>query len=117
MKNEGVSALSFLFIVPLLFVIICFIVDFTVIYKEKRKLNSNMNTVIDLYKDGNISRILSYSHEQDFIANYVEQENGVKFTLTKKIELKTPVGKHVFGELYELKISKTVTNESLNHNI
>lgn len=117
MKNERFSGLAFLFIVPLLFVIICLIVDFTVIYKEKRKLNDNMNIIVDLYRDGNISRILSYSHEQEFSVSYVEQENGVKFTLTKKIKTKTPVGKHVFGDLYELKISKIVTNESLNHNI
>lgn len=106
--NEGISAMAFLFIVPLLFVIGCFILDFVIIYKEKSKLNDNMEYIIALYEDGNTSRILAYSHENNFKANYVKEENGdIKFTLKKEIELKTPVGKHILGSPYKLEVTKT----------
>ena len=111
MKNEGLSALSFLLIVPLLFVIICLIVDFTVIFKEKNKLKDNMEYVIALYDDGNTNRILSYSHEQNFKANYYVEEKEIKFVLTKEIELKTPVGTHIFGNPYKIELTKVVTKE------
>ena len=105
--NEGISAMAFLFIVPLLFVIGCFILDFVIIYKEKSKLNDNMEYIIALYEDGNKARILSYSHENNFKANYSKVEDGIKFTLIKEIELKTPVGKHILGSPYKLEVTKT----------
>ena len=108
----SISAMSFLFIVPLLFIIVCFAIDFVYIFKEKNQLKDNMEYVIALYKDGNTSRILAYSHEQNFKANYyLEEDNKVKFVLTKEVKLKTPVVKHVFGDPYKIEVTKTVINE------
>ena len=58
MENEGVNALKFLFIIPILFVIGCFILDFVPIIKEKGKLKDDMEYVVHMYNEGNISKIL-----------------------------------------------------------
>ena len=117
--NAGISAMTFLFVVPILFVVVCFIIDFSIIFKEKNKLKDNMEQVIALYEDENTinendrqRNILKYADANNFKANYTVEENGdVKFTLTKKIELKTPVGTHILGNPYSLELIKVKSKE------
>ena len=104
--NAGISAMTFLFVVPILFVIVCFIIDFVIIYKAKDQLKDDLEYIVALYEDGNKARILSYSHEHNFKANYSKVEDGIKFTLIKEIELKTPVGKHILKSPYKIEVTK-----------
>ena len=45
MDNQGINAMPFLFLVPILFVIGCFVVDFIPIFKTKSELKDDMEYV------------------------------------------------------------------------
>ena len=112
MENEGIKSMSFLFMVPLLFIIGCIGLDFVLIYKQKSELNKDLNYIIDLYKENNITRILSYSDENDFKTSYYKVEgNKMEFVVTKEVKFKTPVPKVVYGELYKIEIKKVIDIE------
>ena len=109
MENEGIKSMSFLFIIPILFIVGCLGFDFVLIYKQKIELKDNLDYVIDLYKEDNINRILSFSDENDFKTNYYKTEdNKIEFVLTKKIPFKTPVPKVIFGEVYNIEVKKVI---------
>lgn len=108
MENEGVNALKFLFIVPILFIVGCFIVDFIPIIKEKGKVKDDMEYVIHMYNEGDTSRILSYSHNRDIKTNYTIEENKVNFVITKEVKVVTPVVKLIFGDIYVVTYKKSI---------
>ena len=109
MENEGINSMSFLFLVPLLFIIGCIGLDFVLIYKQRSELKNELDYVIDLYKENNINRILSYSDENDFKTNYYKlDDNKIEFVVTKEVKFKTPVPKVVYGELYKIEIKKVI---------
>lgn len=106
--NQGISALPFLFIIPILFVVGCFILDFVPIIKEKNKLKDDMEYVIHMYEENDISRILSYSHSRDLKTNYTQEEDKVNFVITKEVEVVTPVVKLIFGNPYVVTYKKSI---------
>ena len=111
MKNEGISIMPCLFIIPILFVVGCFIVDFMVVYKQRNELVRHMENVVDLYNNNEINRLKPYSDEHSFKLEYYKEENKVKFIVTKDIKLLTPVPKLIFGDFYKIELTKSINIE------
>ena len=111
MKNEGISIMPCLFVIPILFVVGCFIVDFMVVYKQKNELKHHMEYVVDLYNNNEINRLKPYSDEHSFKLEYYKEENKVKFIVIKDVKLLTPVPKLIFGDFYKIKLTKSINIE------
>ncbi len=111
MDNEGISALPFLFLVPILFIIGCFVYDFIPIIKEKSKLNDHMEYVLTIYNEGKEDtkqKIVSYSNSNEIKTEYYIDGDKVTFEITKDVEVTTPVVKLIFGTPYTVKKTKTI---------
>ncbi len=109
MDNEGVSALPFLFLVPILFVVGCFIYDFIPVFKEKNNLKDNMEYIVQLYEDGHKDQISIYANSKGMKAQiYKESDTKERIELSKEVEMKSPVVKLIFGTPYKVEISKVV---------
>ncbi len=111
MKNEGISIMPCLFIIPILFVVGCFIIDFMVVYKQKNELMNHIEYVVDLYNNDEVNRIKPYSDEHSFKLEYYKEDGNVKFIITKNIKLLTPVPKLIFGDFYMVELTKSINIE------
>lgn len=111
MNNKGSGLIDYILVFPILFFLIFGLVDFRNVIVNKKQLSKDMEYIIELYKEDNIERILSYSHENDFKVNYSKIENGVEFTLNKNIFLKTPFIDKFIDNPYQIIIKKLLENE------
>lgn len=111
MNNKGSGLIDYILVFPILFFLIFGLVDFRNVIVNKKQLSKDMEYIIELYKEDNIERILSYSHENDFKVNYSKIENGVEFTLNKNIFLKTPFIDKFIDNPYQIIIKKILENE------
>ena len=112
MDNQGINAMPFLFLVPILFVIGCFVVDFIPIFKTKSELKDDMEYVVHMYNEGSTDRILEYTHNKDVKTEIFNlEDNKVEIVLTKEVEIITPIVKIFLNNPHIVELKKTINRK------
>lgn len=108
MKNKGQALVEFILVLPIMLLIICAIIDFGTIFYNKYTLENDMDYIVDLYKNNDISRIITYSNEKYLKFNFTKTNNEVELVITKNIKINTPVLNNIISNPYKLEVKRTI---------
>ena len=110
-KNRGQALVEFVIIVPILLLIILGMVDFGNIIYQKYKLESSLDTVVELYKNDNQQSLAEFTLEQNLEIDYQNKDEFVTIILTKEIDVMTPGLNIVLNDPYKLSVERTIYDE------
>ena len=101
MNKKGQALVEFIIILPIIIIIIVSLFDYVNIVNTKMNLENKMEDII-LHDDNNL----------DNLSLDVKQEGNIKtYTLSKKVELFSPVLSKIYSSDYEIKVSRSIKNE------
>lgn len=111
MNKKGQAIVEFIIILPLCLILIMAIIDVGKITCQKISLESTLNDVVSLYKDGtNIEEIDSKLRlDSDNInLNIEEKQTEVTLKLTKEVDIITPGLNLILDSPYEVAVDKNI---------
>ena len=109
MNKKGQALVEFVLIFPLFLIIICTIIELGSINYQKLKLESDLDTVVNMYlKEEDTT---NYLKNNNLKMNVKKDEDQVTLELKKKIEIVTPVLKSIYSSNYELKTERMFYDE------
>lgn len=111
MKNKGQALVEFVIILPVLAMIIMSIIDFGNIFYKKYNLESDMDYIIELYKNDKLYEISEYAYEKNFDFSYNHEDDKILITLTKAVKVNTPGMDAIIGSPYYIKIERYIYEE------
>jgi Flp pilus assembly protein TadG len=114
MKKNGQALVEFIIILPLIIYIIMAAVDIAVIMYNKNNLESKMDDVISLYKEGKtVNEINTFLNKDlDNVSFNVSSDNKyTTITVIKKQEILTPGLDKILGNPYKVKVERVILNE------
>ncbi len=108
MKDKGQALIEFVLVLPIIILIFVALIDIGNIFVQKYNLNNCLETITDLYQNGNEKELQAFVAKEDII--YSENKNGELVTLNveKEIKVTAPVLSNVLGKRYHAKESKTI---------
>ena len=109
-NNKGQALIEFIFILPLLIVIITVIIDFLGIMSLKYSLQNDLDNIYIMYKDGDTSKINNYISANNININYKIEDEFTKIELSKKAKLTSFILKGIMNDYY-IKVDRTIINE------
>jgi len=109
MNKKGQALVEFVLIFPLFLIIICTIIELGSINFQKLKLESELDTIVNMYlKDDDPS---DYVKENNLKINIKKNEDQTTLELSKKIKIVTPVLKQIYTSSYDLKVERIFYDE------
>ncbi len=109
MNKKGQALVEFVLIFPLFLIIICTIIELGSINYQKLKLESELDTVVNMYlRDSDLN---GYLANNNLKMNLKKDEDQITIELKKKIEIVTPVLKSIYSSNYELKTERMFYDE------
>lgn len=111
MNRKGQALIEFVLILPVLVLILFVIIDFGNIFHSKYELQNQSTDIVRLIREGN--------NEQEILDNYskleieinVYKDNYRKITVSKKIDLITPMMNKILGDPYLIEVERIIPNE------
>lgn len=108
MNKKGQALVEFVLILPVLLLIIMIVIDIGNIFIKKYELNNDLETVTELYQNGDTKNLGIFLANQEL--TFDEQKNNDMLTITikKNVNITAPILNNVLGKNYEIKTSKTI---------
>jgi len=108
MNKKGQALVEFILILPVILMVFMALIDVGGIFMQKIDLSNSMNTVGDLYKNGEKKELMAYVAKENL--SYDENVTGemVKLTLKKRIDISAPLLSNVLGKKHTLETSKVI---------
>ena len=91
MKNKGQALVEFILILPIFILIIITMVDFGNILLKEYSLESDLDTIANMYKNIDTDKINSYISENEIRVTYDRDGKYLKISLYKNVDLLSPV--------------------------
>ena len=95
-NNRGQALIEFAMILPVILLILMYIIEFGRITLKKHELESNMDLIIDLYKE-NKQELNTYIDNNDITINYRTQNNLTTIEISKNIKSNVPLINRMMG--------------------
>lgn len=112
MKNRrGQALIEFILILPVLILILLAIVDFGNIISNKYTLESDLDTVVNLYQSNKKGEIDSYVSSHNETIDYEKSDKYLKIKLKKGVRVNTPILNNVLGKNYKVEVSRSIVSE------
>ena len=110
MNNKGQTLILFVMILPLLFILLCLVVDIGLLYSEKNKLDNIVKENIEYFLENNIedaedelNKLLYKNIDNVKIENIDFRDNKLKVEVTKKY--KSIFSNILNKDFYKIKVS------------
>ena len=114
MKKNGQALVEFIIILPLIIYLIMGVIDFCLILYNKNNLESKMEDVVSLYKEGKTADEINTFVGKDIKNTSVTITSDDKYTtisVIKKEQIITPGLNKVLGSPYKVKVERVILNE------
>ena len=95
-NNKGQALIEFAMILPVILLILMYIIEFGRITLKKHELESNMDLIIDLYKE-NKQELNTYLDKNNITINYRTQNNLTTIEISKDIKSNVPLINRIMG--------------------
>ena len=109
MKKKGQALVEFILILPIFLIIIVTIIELGSINYQKLKLESDLETVVNMYLKDEDST--NYLNSNDLKMNIKKNESKITIELKKNVKIITPVLKLINGSTEELKTERVFYEE------
>ena len=107
-NNKGQALVEFIIILPIFLLLLISIIDFGNIILKKYSLESDLDTVYDMYKANDYESIDNYLTDKKIYISYSNEDEFTNIILKKDIKLMSPLVVSVFGDKYEIKAIKSI---------
>ena len=107
-NNKGQALVEFIIILPIVLLLIISIIDFGNIFYKRYALENSLDTVVDMYKSGDLTGINSYISGKDIEIKYSDEDSFLKVELTKNVNVTSPILTVILGKKYEIKIDRSI---------
>lgn len=107
-NNKGQALVEFIIVLPIFLLLIISVIDFGNIISKKYSLENDLDTVVDMYKGNDYTSINTYVTNKDIKVNYSDDEEFLNIELTKDIKIISPMLNLIFGEFYEISVSRDI---------
>ncbi len=114
-RKKGQALVEFIIILPIFIFMLLATIDIGKIIYNKNRLESEMSTVVDFYKNGKTYDEITKELEQNDIHTILEIQNEdnkrVTFTLKKEVSIVTPGLSILFENPYSVTVSRVIGYE------
>lgn len=110
-RNSGQALVEFILVLPVLLIILLGIVDFANIIQSKYKLESNLDTAVDLYRQNRTIELKKYLLDEKLTIDYEVDNTFTKVILKKKIDIITPGLNVALNDPYEISVERVIYSE------
>lgn len=107
-NNRGQALVEFIMILPILILFIMAVFDFANILLKKNEMNDILNDVVSLYENNKKDKIQSFATENGVEFFIDEKDEFLTITISKKIDINTPVLSNILGNPYKIEESRTI---------
>ena len=114
MNKKGQALVEFILILPVLLLIVMALIDIGNIFFFFFDLNKDLETVTELYKNGETKELGVYLANENLTLDENKTNEMTTLTLKKTIEITAPGLTNILGKEYEIETKKTFYNEGLN---
>lgn len=108
MKEKGQALVEFILILPVILLIFMALIDVGNIFIQKINLNDAMQTVSDLYQNGEKKELLAYVANENLVYDEKLNNDMAELILKKDIKISAPGLSNVLGKNYTIEATKTI---------
>lgn len=108
MNRKGQALVEFIIIMPIFIFIVLAMFDLGNIIIKKYQLENDLDTVVNMYEEAKTEQVEYYVKTIDAKVKYDVSENYNVITLSKKVNVITPVVRQALGKSYEISVKRTV---------
>ena len=108
MNNKGQALVEFVIIMTIFIFTILAVFDLGNVVVQKYALENDIDTVVDMYEADKQTDIESYVSSIGAKVKYEQNGNYNKITLSKQVNIITPIVRQVLGKRYEINSKRTV---------
>ena len=106
MNDKGQALVEFVLVLPVLILIIFAIIEVGNLIHQKYNLETQVDHIIELYKDSS-ELIPLYETKENIKINFEKSGDLVKVTVTKDVKLVTPGVNKLLPDPYKLKVERS----------
>ena len=108
MRNcKGQALIEFIMVLPVLILLVMGVFDFGNILYKKNIMQSMLDDIEEMYENNNLASIDNYVKKEGLKIEYTSEDEFMKITISKNIEIITPGLSNILGSPY------TITEERL----
>lgn len=108
MNKKGQALVEFVILMPIFIFIAIAIFDVGNIIINKYELENDINVIADFYEENKENEIMAYVKKIDAKIKYDNTSSYNEITLSKKVNVLTPIVRQALGKSFEIKAHKTV---------
>jgi len=108
MNKKGQALVEFVILMPIFIFIAIAIFDVGNIIINKYELENDINVIADFYEENKENEIMAYVKKIDAKIKYDTNDSYNEITLSKKVNVLTPIVRQALGKSFEIKAHKTV---------
>ena len=108
MNNKGQALVEFVIIMPVFIFAFLAVFDMSNIIFKKYSLENELDTVVSMYENGNEIELENYVKSINAKVKYENNANYNEITLSKKVNVITPIINNIFGKFYEISSRRMV---------
>ena len=108
MNKKGQALVEFVILMPIFIFIAIAIFDVGNIIINKYELENDINVIADFYDENKENEIMAYVKKIDAKIKYDTNDSYNEITLSKKVNVLTPIVRQALGKSFEIKAHKTV---------
>ena len=110
LKNKGQAIVEFVILLPIIFMILFVVIDFSNVFYQKNHLESVTNDIVK-YKENGRSNDYIESKIKEVSVSYSENGDSLKIKVSKKVKLITPLSYIVFDNPFVIETERTILYE------
>ena len=107
-NNKGQALVEFVIILPVFLLLIISVVDFGNIIIKKYSLENDIDVLSEMYVSKNYEEINKYVNDKNIKIAYSNENDLYKITLSKDVNIISPMLNIVFGKAYEVSTEKSI---------
>ena len=108
-NNKGQALVEFVLVMPIFIFIIMAMVDLGNIIYKKYNLENTLDTVVELYEQGENQKMAAYAAVENIDLDITDAGDDLtKVSISKDISVITPGLNNILGKSYTLSVDRTV---------
>ena len=113
LNKKGQALIEFIMILPVFLMLVIGMIDFGKIIYEKYTLQNKLDLVVNLYTTNKIDNMNSYINDNQLKLKIEKNSNYITLTITKEVNIATPVLNKILNNPYIVEESIVVLNDEV----
>lgn len=108
---KGQALVEFIIIAPIFIMMMMAVVDLGNVIYKKYQLENDLDYVVDLYRENKANEIKTYSNDNDFRVNIINNDETTTIELSKNVAIYTPILNIIMDNPYKITVDRVIYSE------